>query len=241
MPLGALAVLAMPFRLEEWPLKAMGFGIDQMLGVAHWTSDLPGAVSYLTAWPPIALVLMVLGGLWLCLWRTPWRIAGVVVSLLGLAIALLAPAPDAFIGEEGDKLAFRVRSKGEWQYGLLGVKPTSFRGEAWLKRLGADPVKPLAGSSLVRCDALGCILPFADGREISLVRDGRAIAEECASSKVLVSVLRIEQPCDGPMIVLDWPKIRDGAVAVRFGGRAPHTQMPPRGHRPWQHSAFAHD
>ena len=58
----------MPFGLEAWPLKAMGFGIDLMVESGKWVAGWPGAVSVLPQISGTALVLMVLGGLWLCLW-----------------------------------------------------------------------------------------------------------------------------------------------------------------------------
>ncbi len=180
MPLGAVSVAAMPFHLEHWPLVAMGWGIEQMLRAAHWTAGLPGAVAYLTPWPAFALIMMVAGGLWLALWRRPWRLAGVPVALVGLAFALLSPGPDVYVSDTGTSMAFRVHEKDGWSYGLFGARPASYRGEAWLKGLGADPALPLKASPLVKCDALGCLFPAGRRGEVSFVRDGRALAEECA-------------------------------------------------------------
>ena len=47
MPMALLSLIAMPFGLEAWPLKAMGFGIDLMVGVGKWVAGWPGAVSVL--------------------------------------------------------------------------------------------------------------------------------------------------------------------------------------------------
>ncbi len=73
MPMALAALVAMPFGLEAWPLQAMGVGIDLLVDVGKWVASWPGAVSVLPAIPAHALALMVLGGLWLCLWRTRWR------------------------------------------------------------------------------------------------------------------------------------------------------------------------
>ena len=54
----------------------MGFGIEFMVGAAKEVSSWPSAVSILPRISGAALALMVLGGLWLCLWRTRMRAAG---------------------------------------------------------------------------------------------------------------------------------------------------------------------
>ena len=45
MPTAAITVMAMPFHLEAWPLKVMGFGIGIMLSMGRFVSGLPGAIS----------------------------------------------------------------------------------------------------------------------------------------------------------------------------------------------------
>ena len=81
MPAALAALVAMPFGLEAWPLRAMGLGIDGMVWCAYAVAGLPGAVGRIPEMPTLAFVLMVAGGLWLCLWRTRWRFAGGPASL----------------------------------------------------------------------------------------------------------------------------------------------------------------
>ncbi len=83
MPAAALSVFLMPFGLDAWPLRVLGFGIEIMLAMGRWVSGLPGAVSVMPAWPVSALVLVSLGGLWLGLWRKSWRWLGLAPMLLG--------------------------------------------------------------------------------------------------------------------------------------------------------------
>ncbi|MCH9765019.1 MAG: ComEC family competence protein, partial [Alphaproteobacteria bacterium] len=84
----ALGVLTlMPLHLE-WPaVVAMGFGIDLMTETARWVAGLPGAVGRVATLPQAAFGLIVMGGLWLVLWHTRWRLFGVALAALGLAIA----------------------------------------------------------------------------------------------------------------------------------------------------------
>jgi competence protein ComEC len=87
MPMALLALVAMPFGLEVWPLKAMGLGIAIVVGIGNWVSGWPGAVTVLPQISGTALVLIVLGLLWLCLWQTQARALGLVIAALGVALA----------------------------------------------------------------------------------------------------------------------------------------------------------
>jgi predicted membrane metal-binding protein len=49
MPMAVLSLIAMPFGLEVWPLKAMGFGIELMVKAGVWVAGWPGAVTVLPA------------------------------------------------------------------------------------------------------------------------------------------------------------------------------------------------
>ena len=82
MPMALLSLAAMPFGLEAWPLKARGVGVDLMVATGEWVAGLPGAVTVLPALSSDGLAMVVLGGLWLCLWRTKLRAFGLVFILL---------------------------------------------------------------------------------------------------------------------------------------------------------------
>ena len=86
MPLGLLAVFLMPLGLEAGPLYLMGQGIGAVLWVARQVASLPGAATLVPAFPHWGLVAVTLGGLWLCIWRGPWRWLG----LAGFAAAAVA-------------------------------------------------------------------------------------------------------------------------------------------------------
>ena len=107
MPMALLALTAMPFGLEAWPLKAMGLGITMMVGIGKWVAGWPGALTVLPQISGTALVLIVLGGLWLCLWQTRTRALGLVIAALGLALAPPSTRPDVLIDRDGETAALR--------------------------------------------------------------------------------------------------------------------------------------
>ena len=58
MPMALLSLMAMPFGLEALPLKLMSGGIEIILWIASWVSNLPGAVFYIAHVPLYALVTL---------------------------------------------------------------------------------------------------------------------------------------------------------------------------------------
>ncbi len=133
MPAAALSVAAMPFGLEHAPLQLLSSGIGVMLALGRFVSGLPGAVSLTPSFSRAALVLMVLGGLWLLIWRRSWRWWGLVPILAGVVLALATPGYDLLIAPDARTVALRGPS------GLLHfVRPPKDRYTAtrWLQRDG---------------------------------------------------------------------------------------------------------
>jgi len=105
MPLEAGALL---LDAVDWgrPLWFMcGIAIDALLCIAHTVSAAKGAVAMLPSMPGWAFGLMVVGGLWLCLWQTRLRRLGIAPFFAGAMGAAFAPAPDLLLTGDGRHLA----------------------------------------------------------------------------------------------------------------------------------------
>lgn len=156
MPSALAAFLLMPFGLDGPAWISMGWGIRAVSRVATWVAGLPGASVDLPSLPMATLLLFTFGGLWLCLWRTRWRLFGLVAMILAFAPAILNHPPDLLIGESGRLMAARD-AKGD-----LRLSPG--RGEkavrsAWIRQAGqgAEPDLWIAGGDDgPRCDRRGC-------------------------------------------------------------------------------------
>ena len=116
MPLEALALLFDPIGLGEPFWWLAGMALRMLLGLAHLTAAAPGAVATLPSMPPVAFALMVAGGLWLLLWRSGWRLWGLVPAAAGAVWALATPSPDLIVTGDGRHLALRTAEGG---YALL--------------------------------------------------------------------------------------------------------------------------
>ena len=235
MPAAALAVIAMPFGLDAWPLHAMGWGIDAMLAVGRYVSHLPGAVSIVSAWPLPALVLVSLGGLWIAIWRPTWRWLGFAPMAAGVAMTFFVKPPDLFIARDGLTVALRGRD------GVLHfLRPAADKYSAaeWLKRDGDS--RPLADTIAtpkdgVRCDEWSCVAHGPDGRTIAAVQRMDALGEDCGRADIVLSAVPTRGACIGPKLVIDrFDVARNGAYAVWLGKviGVEYAQAD-RGVRPW--------
>ena len=233
MPAAALAIFLMPFGLDEYPLRVMGWGIDAMLHVGRWVAHLPGSVSLVSAWPTSALVCLSFGGLWIALWRTSWRWLGAIPIGIAAGLILWSQPPDLLVARDGMTVA--VRNSGG-QLRLLRKPADKYSAEEWLKRDGDDHGVAIAISSDgVNCDSLGCIARAPNGTRIASVLKPAAIEEDCAANPIVISAVPTRKRCIGPALVIDrFDVARNGAYAVWLrNGVHTETAQEDRGTRPW--------
>ena len=107
MPAGMLALLAIPFGLDDPLWRPMGMGIDRMDAIALWVAGLPCAVGRVAAFGG-ALLLCTAGLVMLCLMRSPLRWCGGAVIAASILWALRTPLPDVLIAPSGDAIAVRA-------------------------------------------------------------------------------------------------------------------------------------
>lgn len=239
MPAGLLGMLLLPFGLAGWCLGVMGIGIGLMLDIAAWTAAVPGAVLPV-ARPPIAtLVLVLLGGLWLALWRTGWRRLGLAPVFLGLMLAALHRQPDILIDARGQLIAVRVEDD---RLALSPWKKDTWITEGWLRGAGQTVAAPWPeegappGQSL-SCDALGCIYR-RNGFQIALARHPEALPEDCARNDLVISYPRVEV-CAGGTKLIGPQYLRDSgglALWLKPGSIRRLSVRETRGNRPWTRS-----
>ncbi len=234
MPAAAVAIMAMPFGLEKYPLLALGFGIEIMLKMGRFVSGLPGAISTVPAWPVSALVLISLGGLWMFLWRRNWRWLGLVPMAAGLVLALTWRGPDILVARDASTVAVRG-SDGVLR--LVRKARDDYSADEWLKRDGdahdADDAVA-APKDGVRCDAYGCIAHAPDGTVVAAVSRIDALDEDCANAAIVVSSVPAARACGGPKLVIDrFDVARNGGYAVTLPDFAVRTVESERGERPW--------
>jgi competence protein ComEC len=230
MPAAALSVAAMPFGLEHLPLQLLGWSIGVMLKLGRFVSALPGAVTVTPAFPLAALVLIALGGLWLLIWRRPWRWWGLLPALAGVALALTAPRPDMMIAPDAQTIALRGLD------GLLyfpRVPKDRYAAARWLVRDGdGRDWRGAVGGRFIRCDGQGCVAQQGS-LTIALARRPEALDDDCARADIVASAAPA-MFCKKPRLVLDAPEIAAaGGYAVMLSPLRAISINRWRGARPW--------
>lgn len=204
MPWALFAYVLMAFGLEQIALVPMSWGIGVVLSVAHEVASWPGSVALLPSYPVWGLGLLAFGGLWLCLWHRPWRLLGIPLIAVGIASALFERGPDILV--DGNGRLFAIRDT-EGRLRLSSRRAARFIGDQWLRRDAQDGglewhAMPQAGDRALSCDALGCIYR-AQGHIAALVRDPRALADDCVKASIVISVVPVRAPCPSAQIVID--------------------------------------
>ncbi len=236
MPWGLLAMLLMPFGLERFALVPMGWGVDGLNAIAFHVAAWPQAAALVPSLPGASLWLMTLGGLWVCLWRRRWRLAGVPVVAVALVLGP-GKAPDLLMSEDGRILGLRD------QQGVVHVASARidrFVTETWARRSGQEGAKKWMASAEEQAIGLGCQTGLCRWRKgpwrVAMVSDDRRLAEACGSADIVLSTVDAQGRCRGPRLVIDrrdaW---RDGAHALWLdeSGVRRETANARRGDRPW--------
>jgi competence protein ComEC len=238
MPWALAAFALMPLGLEALALVPMSWGLQLLIAVAGEIASWPGAVHLVPAMPLAGLGLIVLGGLWLCLWSQVWRFAGLAAVLAGIIVAAMVRPPDIWVAASGAPMGLRT-PEGEML--VSDQRRGRFEVGIWQRRAGTAEARswPEEGSSddgRLSCDLLACIYR-ARGEVVALVRDPRALAEDCALATLLVSQVPLRRiSCGTPKVVIDrFDLWRQGAVAIWLGSPDPRveTVRQHRGVRPW--------
>jgi competence protein ComEC len=233
MPAALASLVAMPLGLEFIPLWIMGLGIDGMVWCAYAVAQLPGAVGWIPAFPDLAFGLMVMGGLWLCLWRRRWRLLGLGAIAAGLALTPVMSWPDAFVGDDGRLVA--VRGPDQKLTAIRGPG-SRFELERWLESEGdSRTARQAASGSGFRCDSVGCTATVK-GKTIAVARHPAALIDDCSQADVLVIGFPKPPNCQPSGPVIDFFMVRDkGTHVISIVDDTVHVTSVAdlRGDRPW--------
>jgi competence protein ComEC len=235
MPWGMLGVLLIPVGLDDPCFILMGHGIEVIIAAAAFVADLPGAALAVPRPPLAALVATALGGLWLCLWRKPWRRLGLIAIALGLLLMPLGRPADLLIDARGEIVAVRLDD------GSLALSPWQrdrWITDTWLQSAGQAQAAPWpeygGGAGPLRCDALGCMIEL-HGRRVALARAPEAVEEDCRHADLVVSYPRVEW-CPGATPLIGPRALRRAgglALWLEPAGIETLTVREVRGERPW--------
>jgi competence protein ComEC len=191
--------------------------------------------------PVGAFALMVVGGLWLLLWRSRWRRWGVVPAVLGALWAAATPAPDLIVTGDGRHLALRT---SDGSFAILRSRAGDYVRDLIAETSGSDAelgaIEDLPGS---RCNLDLCAADIVRaGRRWRLVATRSSLlvpsadlARACAAADIVVSDRRLPAGCRPRWLKADRALLRrTGGLSITLGRRQSVATVAERvGDHPW--------
>ncbi len=240
MPLEAMALIADLAGLGAPFWWLTGKAMALLLWIAHTAASAPGSVAALPVMPAGAFACMIIGGLWLGLWRTRVRMAGLVPLVVGVAWAVATPGPDVLITGDGRHVALRMT---DGSFALLRDRAGDFTRQVLGENGGVEPeaLAALADRPDARCSIDLCMAEIVqNGRHwrITATRSSypvawRELVAVCAASDVVVSERRLPRACRPRWLRLDRTALaQTGGVAITFAGGRIRT-VGGAGRQPW--------
>ncbi len=247
MPLEALALLfdlggiGGPF----WWLA--GQALTFLLWIAATVAAAPGAVARLPELPMAAFGLMVCGGLWLLLWRSRGRFAGVPLLIAGIVIAVMTPHPDILITGDGRHMAVRGDTG---QFAVLRPRAGDFVREMLAERAGSGEemadLDSLSGASCsddactVRLQRAGRLWRLVATRSVHVL-PWRQLVAICAEADIVVSDRRLPAACAPKWIKADRSLLmKTGGLSISLSSGGVSTAQRVADDHPWAIKAAEH-
>jgi len=214
MPCGLIALALMPVHLAALALIPMGWGIKIIVWLTTQIATWPDALLRVKPIPNAAILLIAAGLIWLCIWRSAARLAGIPVAMLGLVLAFTACPPDVLVSNDAKLIAMR---SGATVFLISQPHASGFTLEQWQNVWGKTPL------TLAQCSTQSCLVGAT----------WFTTTPECAPARLIVAP--IEMPaCTAPLIDR-LAAYREGAIAAWI---TPHgvifrTDRMVQGIRPW--------
>jgi competence protein ComEC len=237
MPAGMAAVVLMPLGLDGLAFAPMGWGVDAVLFVARTVAAWPGAAVPAPPIPAEALCAVAFGMTWLCLWRSRWRLLGVLPIAAGLAFGAAERPPDILVSADARLIALRA---GEELFLQRLTGASNLTRDAWLRLYAREPAATplpkwgrLAGGDLA-CEEGACTLRPSTGAPAAVLLRGAPPSEACAGAALVVSAEPVRGRC-AARVVDRFSVWRDGAHAAWLDKTGPRvlSDRAARGARPW--------
>ncbi|HEY1856514.1 ComEC/Rec2 family competence protein [Acidocella sp.] len=219
LPLGLAALALMPLHLAALALVPMGWGIAVIIWITARIAAWPAAMLRIAPIPDAAILLVTAGLIWLCIWRSAARYAGLPLLLAGALVYAAIRPPDVLVSADARLIALRDGA------GILLVrqpKATSYTLAQWAPVWGgAQPV-------LSHCTAESCRV----GRVLLAMAPP---AGGCGDAMLVVSPEPLRGVCEGLPVIDRFSVWRQGAMEAWVGahGVRLRSDRMVQGERPW--------
>lgn len=217
-----------------------GHALEALLWIAHVVAAQDNAILLRPAIPASAFAMVMAGLLWLLLWRTRLRYAGLPLIALGLAGYIAAPRPDVLVTDDGRHVAVRTADGG---LALLRDRAGDYVRDQMAELSGwegeAAAITDLPGA---RCSPEFCSLSIGEGAvattllmaRSSLMVPWRDLIAACASADIVIADRMLPDACKPRWIKLDRRELRRaGGAAILLPSHRLIRSRDPHDEHPW--------
>ncbi len=244
MPAEALALLADVVGLGAPFWWVTGKAIAALLWLAHAVADQPGAVAMLPSVPVFAYGLMIGGGLWIMLWRTKMRLAGLLPLFAGALITLAAPSPDLLVTDDGRHLAVRDDAG---RLAILRPKSGDFVRQVLAERSAySGELDDLDVARHADCSPDACVIRMERGGRqwtVLAIRSRhmigwRDLTDQCRRADIVVTDRLLPRACLARWLTVDPRMLRQtGGLSISLDPPRVETVRSARDDHPWMAAA----
>jgi competence protein ComEC len=196
MPMMIISFLALPFGLETWPLKIMGWGVDGMLWIASEISSWSYAVLQTPSWSFAALLLITFSGLLLCLVIGRMKYLFIIPLVIGVILIATRSNESYFISPSYKLLMVK---EGHHVY-ASSLRVDKFAREEFLQRWGLDETHAVKlfpkegvitdGLLTISCDKGACRVESKDSAvpyKITIGRHFMSLKQDCNWADIIIT------------------------------------------------------
>ena len=189
--------------------------------------------------PIAAYMLMIGGGLWLCLWQGRVRLWAAVPFVLGMMLAVSAQPPDLLVSADGRQVGIRINGNG---LARVRSREASYAASNWQTASAADTSIKLSNYRDARCSRFGCVVRVGAGTSaaLMLVTIGDALppgddfGTACGKADIVVSDLILPSWCQPKQMRIDRATLAKAqAMAIWLSAARTATVAAEIGDHPW--------
>lgn len=196
MPSILLSFVLMPFGLDQLGLMIAGYGVEAVLDVAQWVSDMPHAIFRVPLWPLNALVMLVFSGLGFVLLRGYFRAVALVPLFLSILLLSNKYQYDVLVSSSNKLISVRAENGDVW---VNNLRKDRFTREIWAESYGLSPEElkkwPKEGmEGPVICGEGACRLKLK-GKTVSFLRAEYLGQAECEHVDLVIAPFPLSKLC----------------------------------------------